>query len=362
MGVFMLEKIINLILYSGLDKKSFKLIRDDINEGNRKNIIVFSIVEIVTFSFLIIIGLITQTKISKNVSLYIYYLVALIFIFATALAFSQKCTILINIFVYMLEFSILSLGLYLALVKNPTERTTVYLGILMALPIMFYVKPIGLFLTVSIFNTIYICWAHKVQSPAIFQTNLINVLTFGFASIIAGTYYMATRTGKFNSERLNRILLVTDQMTNLGNRRSYEETLEEFRNEKSPVTIFAFDINGLKNINDLYGHKAGDEVIKGAADCISQAFSPYGKCFRTGGDEFIAILPFEFSEKNAPSRDLLLSTFQTLTHDWRGQLIPKLSISYGHASSSDSSTIDELITKADKLMYAAKAAYHRTNG
>lgn len=51
------------------------------------------------------------------------------------------------------------------------------------------------------------------------------------------------------------------------------------------------DLNGLKHINDHFGHSAGDELIIGAARCIERAFAGYGECYRIGGDEFCAILP-----------------------------------------------------------------------
>lgn len=57
--------------------------------------------------------------------------------------------------------------------------------------------------------------------------------------------------------------------------------------------MFSIDINGLKAVNDTLGHSAGDELIRAAARCISQVLGRYGKCYRIGGDEFIAILRVE---------------------------------------------------------------------
>ena len=58
-----------------------------------------------------------------------------------------------------------------------------------------------------------------------------------------------------------------------------------------PNFIYVFaDVNGLKYINDNLGHAAGDELIKGAASCLDNAFSKYGTVYRMGGDEFSAIL------------------------------------------------------------------------
>ncbi|MBR5705734.1 MAG: diguanylate cyclase, partial [Deltaproteobacteria bacterium] len=55
------------------------------------------------------------------------------------------------------------------------------------------------------------------------------------------------------------------------------------------LAVFSIDVNGLKTVNDSLGHDAGDELIRGAADCISAAFGQTGKCYRTGGDEFVVL-------------------------------------------------------------------------
>ena len=50
-------------------------------------------------------------------------------------------------------------------------------------------------------------------------------------------------------------------------------------------------MNDLKEVNDQYGHKAGDELIIGAAQCLTEAFGPEAACFRLGGDEFCVVIP-----------------------------------------------------------------------
>ena len=61
--------------------------------------------------------------------------------------------------------------------------------------------------------------------------------------------------------------------------------------------MFSVDVNGLKKVNDTKGHTAGDELIKGAANCLTLAVGNNGKVYRTGGDEFMAVLFTENPEK-----------------------------------------------------------------
>ena len=59
----------------------------------------------------------------------------------------------------------------------------------------------------------------------------------------------------------------------------------------------SIDLNGLKRVNDTYGHVAGDELIRAAADCMKNSFNEYGKIYRIGGDEFAVIITEETSLK-----------------------------------------------------------------
>ena len=130
-----------------------------------------------------------------------------------------------------------------------------------------------------------------------------------------------------------------------------EETSQEELLQKAVIVL---DVNNLKQINDNLGHKAGDELICGAASCIRYAFSKYGKCFRTGGDEFIV-----FISKDYDSQERLLQYFDRITSAWHGTTVQTLSISYGFLAVTDDLPITELIQKADALMYENKREYHR---
>ncbi|MCF0229869.1 MAG: EAL domain-containing protein, partial [Parasporobacterium sp.] len=86
-------------------------------------------------------------------------------------------------------------------------------------------------------------------------------------------------------------LSVTDALTGLWNRREFDSDMEDIQSETiTEALLFVFDLNDLKEINDTLGHGTGDEVIIAAGKCIRKAFGAEGKCYRTGGDEFAAII------------------------------------------------------------------------
>lgn len=81
---------------------------------------------------------------------------------------------------------------------------------------------------------------------------------------------------------------MTDELTGCYNRRAYEEDLLKCDNKE--YIYVSMDVNGLKTVNDTFGHEAWDELIKGASNCMCKIFGSYGKVYRTGGDEFAAVL------------------------------------------------------------------------
>ncbi len=163
---------------------------------------------------------------------------------------------------------------------------------------------------------------------------------------------------KRREERLIRLSL-TDELTRLYNRRCYEEDLGAFRKQplRENFVLFSIDVNGLKKVNDTLGHAAGDELIKGAADCLALSVRGKGKVYRTGGDEFFAIV---HSDNPAAVRE----DINLKASEWHGIFSKELSLSVGYASFKDypDCTIDELERKADAFMYEAKELYYKEKG
>ena len=153
----------------------------------------------------------------------------------------------------------------------------------------------------------------------------------------------------------------TDEMTKLANRRCYEQAISGIREsgDLSGLIVGELDLNGLKEVNDTIGHKAGDEIIIGTSDILREVFSDYGRIFRTGGDEFFVIMQNAGVDIAKLEKEL-----EVAVSAWRGSLNASMTISYGFVKSEDypDKTIDELMILADKKMYANKAAYYERSG
>lgn len=153
----------------------------------------------------------------------------------------------------------------------------------------------------------------------------------------------------------------TDELTSLLNRHAYEVAMSQHQIAPSDVnfTYIAMDINGLKVVNDTLGHKAGDELIKGATDCMRICLGSYGKLYRIGGDEFVAIIHATQRELEFLQKDL-----EEKVMDWRGEMVSSLSISVGIAAKREfpNYPVLELAVIADERMYAAKNEYYTNKG
>lgn len=144
-----------------------------------------------------------------------------------------------------------------------------------------------------------------------------------------------------------------DFLTGLHNRSKFVEDLTQMIEQELPCTVLMLDIDDFKNINDVYGHAAGDEALKQVADRMkamqSQILTPY----RYAGDEFIMIL---LSEQGKIIEKTAYGCRQVFANDFiiRGAK-KKVTGSIGIASyPKDANTVEQLIICADKAMYQVK--------
>ena len=142
-----------------------------------------------------------------------------------------------------------------------------------------------------------------------------------------------------------------DSMTGVYNRNAYEEHLKKLRKSNANlqnITVVVIDINGLKDINDFFGHHTGDEAIKTVADILKDTIGRKAEVYRIGGDEFVCI-----SENNPFP---YISQFKDAVSFVNQDKVYKLSVSVGYAAfnSKHNKTIDDLIKYADAQMYKDK--------
>lgn len=148
---------------------------------------------------------------------------------------------------------------------------------------------------------------------------------------------------------------VTDPLTELFNRRFYEDALAREAKRalrlNQPFTLISLDLDKLKHINDMYGHTAGDAAIKAVARVINKNSRSVDVPSRVGGEEFAIILPGVDSQGGLVAAERIRASLEAEPVE----IVGKITASIGVATFIEqTSNPDELVEIADKAMYFAK--------
>lgn len=177
--------------------------------------------------------------------------------------------------------------------------------------------------------------------------------------VLGSVYVIQDITDQKQSLQALKHLASFDVLTNLYNRRKLmEEALQELNNKKiMRVAVLMMDIDRFKKINDLYGHLAGDEVIKEIAAVCKEKIEKIGIIGRYGGEEFFALISNIDTDRAYEIAEELRAAVEALRVFYNEETL-RVTISIGLITEETSSSpldLDELINKADRELYSAKA-------
>lgn len=160
-------------------------------------------------------------------------------------------------------------------------------------------------------------------------------------------------TDRKNIEEKLRFLSFHDSLTGLYNRIYFEEEIKRLQNSRSyPITVFIFDLDNLKIVNDTMGHQKGDELLKKMARFLKHIFRADDMIARIGGDEFIVILPRTSEEIAEIIHKRLVNELKEFNKKDSNDL--KLSFSIGIKTKETKGELSNTIREADELMYKNK--------
>ena len=159
---------------------------------------------------------------------------------------------------------------------------------------------------------------------------------------------------KFSYER-EKHLAQNDELTEIVNRRFFLKILQaEYKRSlryKRALTLAYFDIDNFKQINDFFGHQAGDKLLKLVAQTSKKQIRKFDTIARMGGDEFALLLP----EANYENAKLVLDRLQQHLMEAVAAYSPTISFSIGAITFfALPNSVDEILETADNLMYEVK--------
>jgi diguanylate cyclase (GGDEF)-like protein len=155
---------------------------------------------------------------------------------------------------------------------------------------------------------------------------------------------------------------LTDSLTGLPNARRlhvrFEEEVSRTRRTGQPFQVIMLDLDDFKLVNDTFGHKVGDRMLREVAGLVQSQLREYDFLARYAGDEFVAIIPDTAAEQVEELRERIEKTVSGFSIEVRAQGRARVGISVGSAVYGvDGETLDQLLVAADQAMYRAKSTH-----
>ncbi len=246
-------------------------------------------------------------------------------------------------------FAGLLLGLALPILwkgsRNAIDRAIFW--VMAALTLTYFVRPLTVYFVLGEVHT-HENYSTSVEALALHMTIALAGLAGAATMMIAAGYDIILRAQQ---------AIIIDPLTRVMNRRGYEDLLEgnfdsSFDNLVGRA-VMMFDIDSFKQVNDNYGHQAGDEVLKRIAAAAQGIVEHHGKLARVGGEEFAVILSGSSSAVAREIAEHLRLAFGLLVHP---ELPEGASVtaSFGLARTQNHETLKRAMRRADMALFMAK--------
>ncbi|NOX09490.1 MAG: diguanylate cyclase [Gammaproteobacteria bacterium] len=148
-----------------------------------------------------------------------------------------------------------------------------------------------------------------------------------------------------------------DVLTEIPNRLAYEkmahEEIARWKRFEKPLTLAVWDVDLFKNVNDTYGHKAGDKVLKTIAQLLNNRIRETDFLARFGGEEFVMLLPGTNEEETFTLVEQLRIRIQDCGFHYKGHDV-KITVSCGISSFQGDDELGDVFERADTALYEAK--------
>ncbi|MGD0226517.1 MAG: GGDEF domain-containing protein [Terriglobia bacterium] len=197
-------------------------------------------------------------------------------------------------------------------------------------------------------------WAEKLGRPVTLRTAVVDY--FEELSILRNPVLL-----EYEELKKLRYNAATDSLTGLNNRRMFEEYLgqEIDRSTRygSPFALLSFDLRNFKSVNDIYGHAAGDEILRSLARASLETLRGSDIPCRIGGDEFAILLP----QADRPGSEVLAGRIARKFEEYARSLAPgaPVGVDYGIAIfPEEGHDVTSLLAAADRSLYTNKQKAH----
>ena len=291
----MREYIKQLLSTGGVPDDEFTLSISDIERSNRQMLLLFMPFATLMTTIVILTAVIDNSFLKCST----YYMsgpIISLTIFVLAW-FGKKSDRLIYIAQYIATIYFMAYALILNIFIRPNQQSTAFIVTMIIISLILTMRPRTLIIQNTIWITIFII-AVILKKPDILKTiEIASIIIYGLLSIVTGTAMLRIKIKEYILEEKLQIMSTRDQLTGLNNRNCYEYMLTAYPSMcKKSLSCIYIDINGLHDLNNTEGHKAGDEMLVYIANQVQKHFGR-NDTYRIGGDEYVAFV------KDSPIND-----------------------------------------------------------
>lgn len=340
------------LLYAEMSREEYKACLPDIQRSNRQRVTAYLGI---ACAFLTVLWILSGALefLRPNMLAYMIALAVCMGLQAVNRTFPGKNGLLLTWLMYAFEALLYVLGIYLGIHPSPDTPTVSFIAFLLAVPLLFVMRPIQHILNVVFFDGIFILTCFLFKSKETLPVDILDGVVFGAVSCIISTFIMLSMHENFSIRHKLLGIAETDLNVGLKNRNAYESQMHDYPMYcSSTLSCVYLDVNGLHELNNTRGHAAGDEMLKTVAAKVRDIFGEEYS-YRVGGDEFVA---FAMDKSAEEMRALIHKLVQEV--DEAGY-----SVAVGTAThSAGGIDMEVLVKSAETRMYLAKEEHYRLAG
>ena len=340
------------LLYAEMSREEYKACLPDIQRSNRHRVTAYLGI---ACAFLTVLWILSGALefLRPNMPAYMIALAVCMGLQAVNRTFPGKNGLLLTWLMYAFEALLYVLGIYLGIHPSPDTPTVSFIAFLLAVPLLFVMRPIQHILNVVFFDGIFILTCFLFKSKETIPVDILDGMVFGAVSCIISTFIMLSMHENFSIRHKLLGIAETDLNVGLKNRNAYESQMRDYPMHcSSTLSCVYLDVNGLHELNNTRGHAAGDEMLKTVAAKVRDIFGEEYS-YRVGGDEFVA---FAMDKSAEEMRALIHKLVQEV--DEAGY-----SVAVGTAThSAGGIDMEVLVKSAETRMYLAKEEHYRLAG
>ena len=340
------------LLYAEMSREEYKACLPDIQRSNRQRVTAYLGI---ACAFLTVLWILSGALefLRPNMPAYMIALAVCMGLQAVNRTFPGKNGLLLTWLMYAFEALLYVLGIYLGIHPSLDTPTVSFIAFLLAVPLLFVMRPIQHILNVVFFDGIFILTCFLFKSKETLPVDILDGMVFGAVSCIISTFIMLSMHENFSIRHKLLGIAETDLNVGLKNRNAYESQMHDYPMHcSSTLSCVYLDVNGLHELNNTRGHAAGDEMLKTVAAKVRDIFGEEYS-YRVGGDEFVA---FAMDKSAEEMRALIHKLVQEV--DEAGY-----SVAVGTAThSAGGIDMEVLVKSAETRMYLAKEEHYRLAG